>query len=417
MTEPCDHDIDPAITSQVDHITVLTRKEGECVKEDGPEVVKRYIGESGAGRISSLIEDHNDIGIVVNDRNRPTPTYLVLEYLHSNFSGLDEVLRTIHIATGTHSPPTEEEIRTILGDTYGRWREKVHIHRAKRKEEHTLIGTTSRGTELYIDRGIVDHDLLIMINSVEPHYFAGFTGGRKSIVPGLSYYGTVEKNHSHALEEGSRTLALEGNPVHEDMVEACDLFLSGRQHLSIQIVQAPGQEITDLFWGNIHESFMKGVKVAKSNFCIPVDGEFDLVITYARPPMDRTLYQAQKAIENGKLALRDGGVLILSAKMEEGVGQETFWDLLTSRDTVEEVLDSISAGYVLGYHKAAKIAQLAKRADIFVVSSLDDELLSRGFLHGLSSMEEAVIRAKEKLGDEPRTLVIPDGTVTVPMRR
>jgi nickel-dependent lactate racemase len=130
--------------------------------------------------------------------------------------------------------------------------------------------------------------------------------------------------------------------------------------------------------------------------------------------MDATLYQAQKAIENGKLVLKDGGVLILVSACRKGIGQSAFWDLLTMDKDPDSILKTINKGYVLGYHKAAKIVQLTKRAHLFAVSRIDREELKKGFIEGYTSLDDALRDAFGIVGKDPRILVIPDGTVTVP---
>lgn len=391
---------------------------GEVKKDDlsdPAEIYKKlFEREYGITRLRERLEGKRDVGIILNDRNRPTPSSLVMDHLMEGLGSFENVSR-VHIATGTHKEPTEVELREILGANYDNLRKKVHIHVARDMEAHVHYGVTSRGTPLYFDRSLEGHDLYIFVNSVEPHYFAGFTGGRKSIIPGMASFKTTEMNHSHALSEGSRTLALKGNPVHEDMEEGARIFLEGKDHLSIQIVQGPGKIINDLRVGDIFTSFNEAVELARSRFCRPVKRRYEIVVSVARPPMDTTLYQAQKAIENGKLALKDGGVLVLVAECGGGIGQSTFWDLLTSSSDPEEVLNEIEKGYVLGYHKAAKIAGLSRRASIFMVSSMDKEELRNGRIEGFSDLDAAMERAFIKVGRDPHILLIPDGTVTVPM--
>jgi nickel-dependent lactate racemase len=198
------------------------------------------------------------------------------------------------------------------------------------------------------------------------------------------------------------------------MIEAAHIFLDGREHLSIQMVQAPGKVLTDVKFGDLFDSFDRAVVSALDRFCIDVSGKFDIVVTVARSPMDSTLYQAQKAIENGKLVLRDGGVLILVAGCSKGIGQSTFWDLLTMDRDPDNILTRIDEGYVLGYHKAAKIIQLTKRAHLFAVSRIDEQELEKGFIRGYSHIDDALRDAFRIVGEDPRVLIIPDGTVTVP---
>ncbi|MBN1538571.1 MAG: nickel-dependent lactate racemase [Candidatus Thermoplasmatota archaeon] len=375
------------------------------------ELFEREFGISG---LLERLKGRDNVGVILNDGNRPTPSHLVMDHLMS-VDTLPGKIRKVHIATGTHEPPKEEELKKILGSHYDDLQNRVHIHNARDREGHVPYGITKRGTPLFFDRELEDHDLFIFVNSVEPHYFAGFTGGRKSLLPGMAFFGTTERNHSYSLSEGSRTLALGGNPVHEDMVEAAGMFLRGKDHISIQIVQGPGKVISDLKVGDLFSSFHEAVESAKVQFCIPVKKRYDIVVSIARPPMDRTMYQALKAVENGKLALKDGGVMVLVAECREGVGQSTFWDLLTMSSDPEEVLDEIDRGYVLGYHKAAKIVSLSRRASIIAVCSIDRKVLEKGFMEGFWDLDHAMKRAFEITGDHPDILVIPDGTVTVPI--
>ena len=163
--------------------------------------------EYNLSRLEGTLGKTGCIGLVLNDRNRPTPTALILDHIRKTHPRLMERVKKVHIATGTHKPPTEDDLRAILGPDRSFLREMVHIHEAKDEKAHGYICTTERGTDVRIDRALADQDALLFINSVEPHYFAGYTGGRKSILPGMAAYSTVEQNHSHALSPGSRTLA------------------------------------------------------------------------------------------------------------------------------------------------------------------------------------------------------------------
>ncbi len=392
---------------------------GPPANENGTDDPKSILSGSSdlEDHLSSLEEDIENgtrIGLVVNDRNRPTPTSIVLEHIWATHPRIVDHIKKVHIATGTHKAPTEDDLGVILGPLYAILREKVHIHDAKDEKAHRYLCSTKLGTEVRIDGELDDQDNLLLINSVEPHYFAGYTGGRKSIMPGMAAFSTVEKNHSHALSPGSRTLGLEGNPVHEDMEEAVRIYLKSRKHLSVQMVQGIGKVLTSVHVGDVFTSFREGVKAANKQFCIPVRGRYDIVVTIARPPMDRTLYQAQKAIESGKLALRDGGVIVLVAQCSEGIGQAAFWDLITSSPDRERALQRISEGYVLGYHKAAKLVQLSMRAHIHAVCGIAREELAKGFIRGFDDIGSAMISARDIIGRDPRVLVIPDGTMTVP---
>ncbi|MFO8050836.1 MAG: nickel-dependent lactate racemase [Thermoplasmatota archaeon] len=389
----------------------------EIKSEDGPpEEPYAVLRESliVSEELENALKDHNRIGLIVNDRNRPTPTHLFFEFLVKEMVSHLGNIKKVHIATGSHKEPGQDEISSILGPGYNEFIHKVHVHDAREEKKHIDHGATSRGTPIWLDSELEEHDLFIFLNSVEPHYFAGFTGGRKSIIPGMAHFETIEKNHRFALDPASRTLGLKGNPVHEDMMEALEIFLKKKEHISIQMVQGPGKELSSVHIGDMWDSFHRACDHALLQFCLPITERYDVVVSVARSPMDKTLYQAQKAMENGKLALKKGGTLVLVASCSDGIGQSTFWDLLSASEDPNDVLRRIDKGYKLGYHKAAKIVQLGRSADIYLVSSLDEKLVEKGFMSGYGSLDEALTNALKGKNEKPRILLIPDGTVTVP---
>jgi nickel-dependent lactate racemase len=253
----------------------------------------------------------------------------------------------------------------------------------------------------------------VAIGSVEPHYFAGYTGGRKAFLPGVAGFETVEANHKLALDPRARALALADNPVSQDMDDA--LRLLPAHVFSIMTVLDKAQGLADCFAGDIRISFAAAVEKANSIFAVRLPARADIVVSVARHPMDIDLYQAQKAIDNGALALGDGGILILVASCRDGVGDRAYIELLGSSSGPAEALERISAGYRLGYHKAAKIAQVASRASIRALSELDGATLKMAFIAKRSSLQGAFDEALAEKGQAARVTVLLDGTVTVPL--
>jgi len=253
----------------------------------------------------------------------------------------------------------------------------------------------------------------LVIGSVEPHYFAGYTGGRKAFLPGVAGYETIQANHKLALEPQAHSLALDENPVHRDMEDAlshikADVF-------SIMTVLDKDQEVVFCTAGDLRTSFHAAVRAANDVFAVPLRRRFDVVISVARSPMDINLYQAQKAIDNGALAVMDGGVLILVASCWDGVGDRAYLDLLGSAATPQEALDKIAAGYKLGYHKAAKIAEAAKRLRLVAYSELDGTTLKKAFIEKTDFLQESIDIALASRGPGAKVAVLTDGTLTVPI--
>ena len=352
--------------------------------------------------------------VIVNDGTRPTPTARILEELAPVLTTHPDV--KFLVATGAHRPPTREEFDFIFGEYYHVFRDRIFSHDARAAGDMVHLGTSANGTEMYINRMVTEARNILVIGSVEPHYFGGYTGGRKSFLPGVASHETIRQNHKLALSNRARSLALEGNPVHEDMVDALK-NLKGMSVFSIQTVLTGDHRIHDVTAGDLHESFYAAVESANSIFCVPLEQRADIVITVAPHPMDVDLYQSQKAIDNGKFALRNGGVLIFVSRCHDGIGGKTFFDLLSCASTPQEVLYAINRDYKLGYHKAAKLAQIGVWARMMGVTELDPDLLRAVMIEPMPHIQGAVdeaIRYVRGQGREPRVALLPAGSLTIP---
>lgn len=359
-----------------------------------------------SGSIKDFIQ--GDTVYLLNDGTRPTPTSDVLNYLDNHFE-LSSSSPQFLIATGSHRSPTGKELRQILGSRFGGQSERVHAHDA-RESDCVFLGETSRGTPVEINRRVVEAEKAVIITSVEPHYFAGFTGGRKSILPGVSSYDTIEANHHLYFEPGSDVLNLSSNPVHLDMVEALDLL--DTELFAINIVLDRDHDPYSIHTGDVVEGLNRAGADAREIFVGKIDSKAPIVVTAASFPMDIDLYQSQKALANGQYALSSGGIIILVSQCRAGVGNEEFLELLSSRDDPEEVLEKIKEEYHLGYHKAASIAELAGKAEIWGFTDLPARDLDRAGIKPLSDLG-AVLQEAMELRSGP-VHIIPDGSMTVP---
>jgi nickel-dependent lactate racemase len=353
--------------------------------------------------------------VIINDATRPTPTSKILQYLLPVLSSHPDV--KFLIATGVHRAPTEEEYRFILGDTYEVFRRKVYAHDARKDEEMTYLGKSKNGTEMYINKLVSEYKNILVIGSVEPHYFAGYTGGRKSFLPGVASYKTIEMNHKLALSDNACSLALNGNPVNDDMVDAMNV-LKNLNVFSIQTVLTGDHKLFAVTAGDLHKSFDAAIEFSKQVFCVTLKEKGNIVISAAPYPMDIDLYQSQKALDNGKLALEDDGIIILVSKCRDGVGEDTFLQLLCKADSPKKILDILDEDYKLGYHKAAKMAQIGIRAQMWAVTDLDNEIVKKSQLKPYSDLQTAIddaVNIIKSNGKKPRAIVMPSGSLTVPL--
>ena len=362
----------------------------------------------GSESLEKFLEGGKDIVFIVNDGTRPTPTAKVLDALSKR---MDLRKARYLVATGTHRDMTEEEYNNVFGSHYQELKDRIVVHDAK-KSECVYLGDAKSGTPMEVNKVAVDADRMVIITSVEPHYFAGYTGGRKSFLPGVASFRTVEANHKLAMSKEAQSLALEGNPVHKDMMDALEQ-IKGKKIFTIQMVLDRHQNIYKVASGDINKAFAQAVEWANQVFVVPIPEKADVVISVAPYPMDVDLYQSQKALDNGKWALKEGGKIIMVSKCREGIGHPTFLTQLSSSKDPKQVLENLKSEYKLGYHKAAKMAEIAVWADIWAVTDLDPEIISSANITPFPSVSAAVERALKENPDA-RILILSDGSVTIP---
>jgi len=363
-------------------------------------------------KFNEFLSDASDILFLINDATRPTPTAKVLQILYPM---IKEKNIKFLIATGMHRAPTEEEYLEIFGELYETLKDRIHAHDSKKDDDMVHLGTSKNGTEMYVNKMAVEAHKIVIIGSVEPHYFAGYTGGRKSFLPGIAAYSTIEQNHKLALKASAKALSLEGNPVHEDMEDAI-MTIKEKEIFAIMTVLDRDERIYAATAGDVTESLKAAIDRAHRVFSVEIKEKADIVVAVAPYPMDIDLYQSQKALDNGKFALNDNGILILVSKCRMGVGSDTFVKLLSSCRTPQETLDKIDKEFKLGYHKAAKMAEIARWAQMWAVTSLDEELLRSVFIRPFHTLQEAIDTAISVKGEE-RILFLMNASLTVPKPR
>ena len=358
-----------------------------------------------------FLKDAKDVLFIVNDGTRPTPTAKVLDIIHEKIK--DQNVSFI-VATGCHRAPTEEELQEIFGSHLEEFRSRIHSHDAK-KDEMVHLGTSKNGTEMEVNKRGVDAHKIAIIGSVEPHYFAGYTGGRKAFLPGIASYKTIEQNHKLALKMSAQAMKLEGNPVHEDMEDAIQT-IKDKEVFAIMTVLDRDDRIYAATAGDISESLTAAIDKSHEVFSVEIKEKADIVVAIAPHPMDVDLYQSQKALDNAKLVLNPNGILILVSRCRSGVGHATFADLLASAHDPQDALNMIEKKYVLGYHKAAKMAEIARWAQMWAVTSVDSNLMRSIFIKPYRSIQRAIDEAIAEKGSE-KILFMMAASMTVPRLR
>ena len=274
------------------------------------------------------------------------------------------------------------------------------------------LGVTSRGTPVELFRPLVEADVRVCLGNLEFHYFAGFSGGAKAVLPGCASSNTIAANHGLMARPGAETGRLEGNPVREDLEEGAAML--GIDFI-LNVIVDDRHRIVAAFAGHVREAHCKGCERVAERGAVPIARCADIVLVSAGGyPLDVNMYQAQKALDNAVHAVREGGVIVWVAECREGLGSATFASWLQEADSADGILARIEREFVLGGHKAAAIAAVLKKARVHLVSSLSAEAIGRIGLVPFDDLGQAVAAAYEVVGPEARIWTLPYGDSVLP---
>lgn len=389
---------------------IVKPKELPGVPDEKAEIKRALENPINSKRLSELIEPSDKVCIIASDITRPAPSHVMLLPLLEELrdGGMRDENITLVFALGIHRKHTVEEQKKLVGEEVFN-RVKCIDHDAK---ECVPLGKTSRGTEVKVFRAVLDADVRICTGNLEYHYFAGYSGGLKAIMPGVCSRETVEQNHSMMILPDAVAGKLEGNPVREDMNEV------GRMvgvDFILNVVLNSKKEIVRAVAGDAIAAHREGVKYIDEMYRVKIPERADIVITSPGGfPKDINLYQAQKAFDNAKYAVNEGGVIILPAECPEGLGETTFESWMKEAKTPDEIIDKIRKKFVLGGHKAAAIAMILKKVDGYLISSMPKEEVEAIFFKPMDSIDEALRIAMKKLGKDANVLILPYGGSTLP---
>jgi nickel-dependent lactate racemase len=368
--------------------------------------IRRALAEPiGAPRLSELAAAARTAAVVVSDVTRPCPSHRILPALLEELSPLRPEQISILFALGGHRPHSPEEQVRLVGEEVARSGVRLLDLETSRCRP---VGTTSRGTRLEVFEPYLDADLRVCVGNIEYHYFAGFSGGAKAVVPGLCSYAAISDNHSMMLAPTARAGIMEGNPVREDIDEAAEMI--GIDFI-LNVLLDEEKRIWHAVAGHFLAAHRAGAEVYDRRCDLRIAEAADVVI--ASPggrPKDINLYQAQKTLDNVSGAVKDGGVIVLVARCPEGFGQRVFEEWMTGMGRPQVLIDRIRREFVLGGHKAAAVAGLLDRADVYLVSEFPDDVVRRMCMTPFSSVDEAVAAALARAGDAARCLVVPHGS-------
>ena len=374
------------------------------------DVVHALANPIGSPRLRDIVKPGEKIAIITSDITRPMPTYKVMPALLDELAaaGVDFKDVTLVFALGSHRKQSPEEQKRLAGDmAYG----KINVVDSD-PEDCVHMGVTANGTPVDITRVVAEADRRIALGNIEFHYFAGYSGGYKAVMPGVSTPAAIQSNHKLMIRPESCAGRLEGNPVREDIEEAgCICGLD----FILNVVLDEHKNIVKVVCGDPVKAHRVGTAFLDKLYTKEIDCGADIVIvSQGGAPKDLNLYQTQKALDNSKHAVKDGGIIILIGSCAEGYGEHTFEDWMLNSESPDDLVNKIRRNFVLGGHKAAAIGMVLQRADIYLVSDMDPALVQRSFMKPYSSAQQAFDDALAKLGDNADVITMPYGGSVLP---
>lgn len=375
-------------------------------------------GPIGCPPLADLARGKRSACIVVCDITRPVPNAVILPPLLRTLeeSGMAREDITILIATGMHRPNEGEELVEILGPEIPRLYRVVN-HHCDRDEEQVYVGRTSRGVDVYVDRTYVEADLKVITGLIEPHFMAGYSGGRKVVCPGITSLKTVQYFHSPALLEDPRATngVLEGNPLHEMSLEVCRL---AGVDFSLNVVIDEERRITGVFAGELEAAHEAGVRFVDGQVRVAAPEPADVVITTnGGYPLDATFYQAVKGMVGALPVVKEGGVVLIASELSEGIGSPEFRRLLYEMKDWQSFVEMIlqPGFFVKDQWEVEMLCKVLRKAEVWLYSHcLPPQEARRIHVTPVPSVEEGVAQALQRFGPRASLLVIPAGPYIIP---
>lgn len=401
---PVDTSILMLDTGDAEQVDVLEMKEDNAQYNPQDIIKTAFQHPIQSLPLREIVHPLEKVVIVTSDSTRPFPTHIVLPYVIEELTsaGVRKEDITVMFAVGTHRHMTEEERRQMAG---------VDLLLVDSEETRMrYVGTTTRGTPVEVDERLLLADRVIVMGNVEYHYFAGFSGGAKAIIPGCASQKTICANHRWMTHAQAKAGVIAGNPVREDIEEAAAMV---KVDFIVNVVLNTEKEIVSCYAGDVTAAHRKAVQDLEHIYACPITNLYDIVVVAdGGYPKDRNLYQTQKALANAVYAVKEGGAIILAGGCREGYGNKVFESWMKTYLNPDDMIDEIKKHFVLGGHKALSFAKAKKKADLYLVSSGID--VSDTFIEGRSDLQETfdeVIDSKVN----PSVLIMPYGGSTLPV--
>lgn len=400
-------------------VQTLAYKDAAPLADPDAAVREVMRNPTGTPPLAQLAAGKKSACIVICDITRPVPNEMILRPMLETLeaAGIPREQIVILNATGLHRPNFRDELIEMVGE-YIVDHYRIENHYGQRREDHVYLGESPNGVPIWIDRHYVDAQLKITVGLIEPHFMAGFSGGRKLICPGIASIDTIRAWHSPKFLEHPNASAgqLQDNPVHWENTwiaqhVGCDFIVN----VVIDAYRRPLKFVA----GDMIQAFEEGVEFVRGVVVATVDQPADVVVTSsAGYPLDATFYQSVKAMVGAAQIVKKGGTIIVAASMSEGIGSPEFTSLFDTHENVDSFMQAIMDPeyFVMDQWQLEELAKAKRQADVVMVSDgLPRETVERLFVGWAPSVEEAIAAAMEKHGQHARIAIIPKGPYVLSM--
>lgn len=366
--------------------------------------------------VRELVAPDHQVAIVFSDLTRPQPRERMLPVLLEEIAAVPRNQITLINGVGTHRPNTEAELRSMLGDAVLDGGYRIVQHDATDQEAMVYLGESSYGHAIWVNRAYMDADVKILTGFIEPHIFAGFSGGPKAVLPAVAGAEIILDNHSaHMLSDPAATWGVtQGNPIHVEMEEVSRLTAPD---FLFNVTLNRDKAITGVFAGAVEPAHEAGITLVRDTAMVPVDAPFDVVLTTnSGYPLDINLYQTVKGISAAAQVVRKGGAILVASECWDGVPEHgNYKRLLAGADSPQGLLDQVSAPEfrMLDQWEAFLHARLCLHADIHIYADgLTDQEVETAMLTRCRDVDATLRQLANEYG--PRLCVLPEGPMTIP---
>ena len=380
------------------------------VEDETAAVYAALANPIGTPPLADIVKPGERVAVIVNDITRLTRTDLLLPPVIDtlNRAGVPDRDIFIVFALGIHRAQTEAERRAIVGDEIFR-RIRSFDHDCRDEANLVTLGTTSFGNVVEINRQVMEADRIVLTGEIMYHLIAGYSGGRKSLAPGVAGWRTTTFNHGMIFDPRCASGILDGNPAHEDLLEACRM---ADPDFLLNVVLTPDGKLARVVAGHFDAAHRAGCRVVDEVLSAAVEEPYDVLIASAGGyPLDIDLRQAHKGLENACRALKPGGSILFFAECPHGSGHPAFDEYVARYRDDFEMRQALEERFEVGGHKAYWVVRLGRLFDVHLVSGLPREFVERCHLHPVAPGEHATWMRKMRRG---RVGVIPHAGHTLP---